>query len=81
MTTFYSPLKAVKLTIQKDLEGQYIKILINGVTVLEGPEVTADDLFLLFKDMGFSCKLEVGVFGGIEDDQYDDVGNPKFVGV
>jgi hypothetical protein len=67
--------------IQTDTQGEYVRILVQGVSVCEGEEITPQGLMELFAEMGFDVKLVKGVFGGQEDDQYDDGGRPVFVPV
>jgi hypothetical protein len=67
--------------IQTDSQGEYIRILIQGVSVCEGEELTPQGLAELFVNMGFDVKLVRGIFGGQNDDQYDDGGRPVFVAV
>jgi hypothetical protein len=81
MSTRRSALAMFPVEIQDDLQGEYIRIVIQGVSVLEGEEVTAQGLADLFAEMGFDVKLVRGCFGGQNDDQYEDAGCtvPKFV--
>lgn len=64
-------LQNFKIIIQ-DGDG-WIRVIMNGAIVIEGPEITCRDLKELFSDMGFDCKLQHGVFPeGVKDKEGDD---------
>lgn len=56
----------------------WIRVTLNGVIVIDNHMVTGRDLQKLFKDMGFPCVLQHGVFGGDDGAQLDAAGDYIF---